>query len=250
MTLPIHTPPIAGESWTSYLSRVSRRLGCPVGYLPHHSRGITYPDNIAAVAATYGLDVATVQAMHLQRWEGIAFPAGSLGHQTPRRRDWTAQPPHCPACDHAKLEWHLPWILTCPDHRLHLTCEDQRLRASEAAVERTRYFRVLLTGQQHYAAGWIKPPADVFDNWRDALTLHHRIHRNHASQRSAAGRAALLEEVAPFVLAPTPEQAADVLLHWWKTAHPGRPQASLLHGTTTIQARHAIDAIATDWKRP
>ncbi len=246
MNLPIHTPPIAGESWVSYLNRVCRRLGCHVGYLPHHSRGITYPDDVAAAADAFGLDVETVQGMHLQSLEGLALPEGAVHHSPPRRWQWIARPPHCPLCDHQKLIWHLPWITTCTTHALHLT-QGEVIAANTAAVARSRYFEDLAAGERKYAAGWVKPPLEVFDTWRDALILRTRMRRRNL-RTSPLPIPELLEEAAPFVLASSPEQAATVLKGWWRQASPGHPQASLLHGTHTLQARHAIDAITAHWK--
>jgi hypothetical protein len=142
MTLPIRVEPIPGESLVSWLAAHAQRMRCWWGevlaiVLPTYAQLGDYArdlrlvahlsdDQLEAIAQATHTDAAAVAAMTLEGRYGQSLitidpdtgrpdsPWGKISRQR-----------FCPLCLKAdpgrdRLDWLLPWIATCPEHRCYL----------------------------------------------------------------------------------------------------------------------------------
>lgn len=257
MTSPLRLPPEPGEAWASYQARVAHALGCQPHHLPGYSRGITIKTDPAVLADWYHLASEQILAMHLQHWDGTAFRLNPSQHNlVPSAWTWQRTPRTCAFCTlehgYSKLEWRIPWILTCPEHHIYLSNPSQPTNlepADQPTLDQTEAFQRLLDGHPGTAAGYTKPALDVFDTWRDAATLARRTHTRPPTTSHPRHAAAMLEHLGQFVNAATPEEAAAVLNQWCQAGQLTKPYGTLLGHVSTRQAQNAIDAISSCWNR-
>jgi hypothetical protein len=148
MTLPIRVDPIRGESLVSWLGAYATRMKCwwvevlqivlPAGAdLGRQDRDLVLvahlrDDERDAIAAATHTDAAVIESMTLTGRYGQPLitidPAGGRP-ATPWGK--ISRQRFCPLCVKAdpgrdRLEWLLPWITICPDHRCYLSdaCTD------------------------------------------------------------------------------------------------------------------------------
>lgn len=148
VTLPIRVDPIPGESLVSWLAAYATRMKCWWGevlqiVLPA-SADLGRPDRDLVlvahlrdderdhIAAATHTDAAAIESMTLTGRYGQPLitidPAGGRPHTPWGKISRHRFCPHCVKADpgRGRLEWLLPWITICPDHRCHLAdaCTD------------------------------------------------------------------------------------------------------------------------------
>jgi hypothetical protein len=209
------------------------------------------------LADWYHLTPVQIIELHLQRWDTIAFRLPPRAEQVaPQAWTWLRTPRSCPRCTqedgYRRLEWSIPWILTCTKHRSYLcsSTDTNRALATEIDIAHTLGFQALLDGHSGQAAGYRRPPLEVFDTWRDAISIARRTRSwGVAPRHEPRELSALISHLAPFVNAASPDQAAAVLLQWCRTGGVLWPYGSLLGRVRTRQAQDAIDAVCARWNR-
>jgi len=130
--LPISWPPLPGEALDSWLQSYAARLHTSTRGLLDHlgvTSSLTRMVNTLTagesdiLAARCGLDAATVSAMTLTRFDGVAVTIDpntrTLMHPPAWRRQTGSR--FCPACLAAdggrwQLRWRLPWTFACTRH--------------------------------------------------------------------------------------------------------------------------------------
>lgn len=169
MRLPLALDPAPGEAWTSYLTRRASQHSCSLADLGTHlgirdSRG-HWPGLLGVRAESgmvkslvepLGLEDQQIRAMHLDRYDQIAFTLDGLADgadlqciRAVTTRHWIrlSGSSFCPGCLRRdgvwKIRWRLVWSVTCPEHRCvlvgacqmcgHVLGTSNRLRGSAPA---------------------------------------------------------------------------------------------------------------------
>lgn len=146
-TLSLRLPPAAGEAWHSYLTRTASLYDVPVTVLADHvgiRRAGRWPGHYGvlppaattpSIADSLNITPADVHAMHLNRYDQVAFDLTGLGAPGVSALAATRQVAHqgwvhlagsryCPDCLASdgvwRLAWRIPWITTCTRHHAWL----------------------------------------------------------------------------------------------------------------------------------
>lgn len=180
VTLPIRVEPIPGESLVSWLAAHATRMNCwwgevlqivlPAGtdlgrcdrdlVLVGHLRD----DQRDAIASATHSDPAEVEAMTLAGRYGqqlITIDPDSGRPDTPWGK--ISRLRFCPLCltsdpGRDRLEWLLPWITTCPEHRCYLS-DACTLDGHHQCVSPT-WFRLLAPPLTHRCRGIVHTPSN------------------------------------------------------------------------------------------
>ncbi|MCA2309882.1 TniQ family protein [Mycobacterium intracellulare] len=180
MTLPIRVEPIPGESLVSWLAAHATRMNCwwgevlqivlPAGtdlgrcdrdlVLVGHLRD----DQRDAIASATHSDPAEVEAMTLAGCYGqqlIAIDPDSGRPDTPWGK--ISRQRFCPLCltsdpGRDRLEWLLPWITTCPEHRCYLS--DACTHDGHHQCVSPTWFRLLAPPLTHRCRGIVHTPSN------------------------------------------------------------------------------------------
>lgn len=180
VTLPIRVEPIPGESLVSWLAAHATRMNCwwgevlqivlPAGtdlgrvdrdlVLVGHLRD----DQRDAIASATHRDAAEVEAMTLAGCYGqqlIAIDPDSGRPDTPWGK--ISRQRFCPLCltsdpGRDRLEWLLPWITTCPEHRCYLT--DACTHDGHHQCVSPTWFRLLAPPLNHRCRGIVHTPSN------------------------------------------------------------------------------------------
>lgn len=178
MTLPIRVDPIPGESLVSWLAAHATRMNCwwgevlqivlPVGadlgrvdrdlVLVGHLRD----DQRDAIATATHTDAAQVEAMTLAGRYGqplITIDPDSGRPDTPWGQ--ISRQRFCPLCLQSypgrdRMEWLLPWITTCPEHRCYLA--DACTHDGHHQCVSPTWFRLLAPPLTHRCRGIVHTP--------------------------------------------------------------------------------------------
>ncbi|MEU2716314.1 TniQ family protein [Streptomyces sp. NPDC007205] len=138
--LPIVVPPLPGEAVDSWIASYAARLRVSTrdflnalgltGSRPAQMVTCLTPAERHALAAATGLNAAQLTAMTLEPFDGLAVTLGRGSRELRRPPCWRrsggsrsgAGSRYCPECLRQNahrwlLEWRLPWIYVCSQHR-------------------------------------------------------------------------------------------------------------------------------------
>ena len=257
-SLPTTTSRRAGESWTSLCARVAVLNGLTSAQL---GRWTSLPVNddiltdaqIQRASTALRLPIFEISHSVLGRWTDRLYR--SQPHSTPSRSGpawtWTGTAnscTHCSAEGTSRLEWRLPWILTCEKHRCFLGAPGQPAPSPDIYVL-SAYFLDLSN-----AGAASRKTLETIEIWRDAITLAQALGRSPVRGRKdlhpAHHRARLLHALIPLTMATTPEERAGTLYSWCVDAGITRPTRCALPPLRSRIVKDAVDCITAKWWQP
>ncbi len=188
------------------------------------------------------LPISEIRHSVLGRWADHLYR--TQPHSTPSRSGpswtWTGTAnscTHCQAEETSRLEWRLPWILTCDIHHCYLGAPDQPAPNPNTHVLTAYILDLSKAGTAS------RKTLETIEIWRDAITLAHALGRSPAHGRQdlqpAHHRARLLHALIPLTMATDAEERAGTLYSWCVDAGLTRPTKSTsptLHGRTLKDA--------------
>ncbi len=255
-SLPTTTSRRAGESWTSLCARVAVLNGLTSAQLGRWTNlpvgdDILTDAQVQRASTALRLPVSEIGLSILGRWTNDLYrtPPRSTPSRSGPAWTWTGTTnscTHCLAEGTSRLEWRLPWILTCEKH--HLGPRSQPTPSPETYVLSTHFLDL---GNASAASG---KTLETIEIWRDAITLAQALGRSSAHRRQdlhpAHHRANLLHALAPLTMATDPEERASTLYTWCVDAGITRPTKCTLPTFHSRTLKDAIDCITALWWQP
>lgn len=257
-SLPTTTSRRAGESWISLCARVAALNDVTPAQL---SRWTNLPVNddiltdaqIQHASTAFRLPNTEIRHSVLSRWTDHLYR--TQPHSTPSRSGpawtWTGtlnSCTHCLAEETSRLEWRLPWSLTCEEHRCYLGAPGQPAPSSD-----THALNAYFLDLSNARAASCKT-LETIEIWRDAIALAQALGRSPARGRQdlhpAHYRARLLHALIPLTTATDAEERAGTLYSWCVDAGITRPTRCALPPLRSRIVKDAVDCITAMWWQP
>lgn len=257
-SLPTTTSRYPGESWTSLCARVAVLNGVTSAQLGRWTN-LPVNDDILTDAqiqrASTALRLPNSEIGHsvLNRWTDHLYR--TRPHSSPSRSGpawtWVGTTNSCTYClaeGTSRLEWRLPWILTCDKHRCYLGAHGQQTPHPDTYLLSAYFLDLTNTGTAS------QQTLEIFEIWRDAITLAQALRRSPGRGRQdldpAHHRANLLHTLIPLTMETTPEERAKTLYAWCVNAGITRPTRCTLPTLRSRTLKDALDCITAKWWQP
>lgn len=258
-SLPTTTSRRAGESWTSLCARAAALNDITPAQLGRWTN-LPFDDDILSntqlqrASAALRLPITEISHTVLGRWTDRLYRTQPRSTRSRSGPAWTwigttNTCNHCLVEGTQRLEWRLPWVLTCGKHRCYLGPPTHSVPNSETLLL-SAYFKNLLLEETTAS----EKTLEIIDIWRDVITLAQRLGRIPAHGRHdlhpAHHRAPLLLSMTPLAMAMTPEERASTLYSWCSDAGLTRPTRCALPPPRSRAVKDAIDCITAMWWWP